>query len=89
MYAASANNSTVSSPIGSPSQDEARRALELVMNFFQAQPTGVVDPQEYITMGKLMEKLKVQGSVGELPGGMHSIDVGHKEVPRKRSIHSL
>ena len=72
-----------------PSQDEARRALELVMHFFQHQPSGVVDPQEYITMGKLMEKLKVQGSVGELPGGMHSIDLGSHEVSHKRSIHSL
>ena len=85
----SANTSNLPSPIGPPSQDEARRALELVMSFFQSQPSGVVDPQEYITMGKLMEKLKVQGSVGELPGGMHSIDFGQKEMSRKRSIHSL
>lgn len=84
------------SPLGAPSppsQDEARRALELVMHFFQHQPSGVVDPQEYITMGKLMEKLKVQGNPGELPGGMHSIGDfsggGTKEMSRKRSIHSL
>ena len=84
------NTSTLPSPVSAPSQDEARRALELVMNFFQSQPSGVVDPQEYITMGKLMEKLKVQGSIGELPGGMHSIGVGQqKEMSRKRSIHSL
>lgn len=85
----SANNSTLSSPVSPPSQDEARKALELVMNFFQSQPSGVVDPQEYITMGKLMEKLKAQGPVGELPGGMHSISLGQKEMSRKRSIHSL
>ena len=89
LTVSSTNNSTVSSPIGPPSQDEARRALELVMNFFQNQPSGVVDAQEYITMGKLMEKLKVQGPVGELPGGMHSINLGQKEMSRKRSIHSL
>ena len=85
----STNTSNVSSPIGPPSQDEARRALELVMNFFQNQPSGVIDPQEYITMGKLMEKLKVQGSIGDLPGGMHSIGFGQQEMSRKRSIHSL
>ena len=85
----SANNSTLSSPVTLPSQDEARRALELVMTFFQSQPSGAVDPQEYITMGKLMEKLKVHGPVGQLPGGMHSIDMGQKEMSRKRSIHSL
>ena len=85
----STSTSNLSSPVGPPSQDEARRALELVMNFFQSQPSGAVDPQEYITMGKLMEKLKMQGSVGELPGGMHSIDFGQQEMSRKRSIHSL
>jgi hypothetical protein len=84
----SGGNGNISSPISPPSQMEARRALELVMNFFQSQPTGLVDPQEYITMGKLMEKLKVQN--GEMPGGMHSIDVeGQREMSRKRSIHSL
>ncbi len=82
------SNSSASSPIGFPSQDEARKALELVMNFFQNQPTGAVDPQEYITMGKLMEKLKVHGTPSGLPGGMHSINMKH-EVSRKRSIHSL
>ncbi|MCJ1284108.1 hypothetical protein MMC26_003439 [Xylographa opegraphella] len=82
------NTSNVSSPISPPSQDEARRALELVLNFFQNQPTGVVDPQEFVAMGKLMEKLKFQG-VGDLPGGMHSIVVGEQEMSRKRSIHSL
>jgi hypothetical protein len=85
----SPNTSTLSSPVSPPSQDEARRAMELVMNFFQNQPTGLVDSQEFIIMGKLMEKLKVQGTMGELPGGMHSILVGDKEMSRKRSIHSL
>lgn len=51
-------SSTVSSPT-SPSQEDARRALEIVMNFFQQQPTGFVEPQEYMTIGKLMEKLKL------------------------------
>jgi len=74
------------SPPGSPSQDEARRALELVMTFFQQQPSGLVDPQEYITMGKLMEKLKLQQG-GGLPGGLHQIP--EHEMGRKRSIHSL
>lgn len=74
------------SPPGSPSQDDARRALELVMTFFQHQPSGLVDPQEYITMGKLMEKLKLQQG-GGLPGGLHQIP--EHEMSRKRSIHSL
>ncbi|KZF22206.1 hypothetical protein L228DRAFT_247834 [Xylona heveae TC161] len=59
----------------SPSQDDARRALELVMAYFQHQPSGFVDPQDYMTIGKLMEKLRIQGhdlSKG-LPGGLHHI----------------
>lgn len=56
------------------------------MTFFQHQPSGLVDPQEYITMGKLMEKLKLQQG-GGLPGGLHQIP--EHEMSRKRSIHSL
>lgn len=83
--------SGLSSPTAPPSQDEARRALEVLMTFFQHQPSGV-DPQEYITMGKLMEKLKLQGN--NLPGGMHSMSMGERgdgslPINRKRSIHSL
>ena len=93
--ASNPTNSTLSTPVSastaSPSQDEARRALELVIQFFHHQPTGFVDPQEYYTMGKLMEKLKVHGGGGraeamsglgmqfagheELPGGMHRVDM--------------
>ncbi|KAI9812146.1 MAG: hypothetical protein M1827_004812 [Pycnora praestabilis] len=64
------SNSASSLP-GSPTQDDARRALEVVMTFFQHQPTGLVDPQEFMTIGKLMEKLRLQG--GSLPGGLHRI----------------
>ena len=83
------SNSNASSLSAPPSQDEARRALEILMNFFLHQPNGAVDPQEYITMGKLMEKLKLQGT--GLPGGMHSLERGGGTAPvgRKRSIHSL
>ncbi|KAL0256964.1 hypothetical protein SLS55_007774 [Diplodia seriata] len=63
-----------SSSASSPTQEDARRALELVMSFFQQQPSGFVEPQEYVTIGKLMEKLKLQRSNSEsLPGGMHRI----------------
>jgi hypothetical protein len=89
LTSVSVTSSAAPSPISPPSQEEARRALALVMTFFQSQPSGVVDPQEYITMGKLMEKLKAQGSIGELPGGMYSIDRGQQGMSRKRSIHSL
>ncbi|KAL8924784.1 MAG: hypothetical protein Q9208_003874 [Pyrenodesmia sp. 3 TL-2023] len=78
-----------STPNPPPSQDEARRALDTLMKFFKSQP--MMDPQDYITMGKLMEKLKLRGD--ELPGGMRSMmeSRGDGTLPmgRKRSIHSL
>ncbi|KAL8726359.1 MAG: hypothetical protein Q9166_006766 [cf. Caloplaca sp. 2 TL-2023] len=78
------------SPNSAPSQDEARRALEIVMTFFQSQPLTAVDAQDYITMGKLMEKLKLRGE--ELPGGSRGlglIDRGGDGGGRKRSFCSL
>lgn len=82
--------SPISSP-GSPTQDEARKALELVMNYFQNQPSGL-GAQDYMTIGKLMEKLELaQNQAAALPRGLHRIDE-HADVPRvskKRSIHTL
>jgi hypothetical protein len=57
----------------SPSQEDARRALEVVMSFFQHQPNGFVEPQDFVTIGKLMEKLKIQRNGEHLPGGLHRI----------------
>jgi hypothetical protein len=69
--------SSIGLPPMSPSLDDTRRALEVVMNFFQHQPSGFVEPQEYVVMGKLMEKLKIQHrGGGEMPGGMHRIGDG-------------
>ncbi|KAI4188189.1 MAG: hypothetical protein L6R41_002315 [Letrouitia leprolyta] len=79
------------SPNPPPSQDEARRALDILMKFFKSQPSSAMDPQDFITMGKLMEKLKLKGD--EMPGGMRSMmeSRGDGTLPmgRKRSIHSL
>jgi hypothetical protein len=83
---------TISSP-GSPTPDEARKALETVMTFFQNQPSGLVDPHEYMTIGKLMEKLKLAHVPSvQLPGGLHRIEedeAAQAHVRKKRSIHSL
>ncbi|KAH9839673.1 hypothetical protein Tdes44962_MAKER08016 [Teratosphaeria destructans] len=43
-----------------PSPEEALSALQLVHSFFEQQPNGFLDFQESVTMGKLMEKLKLQ-----------------------------
>ncbi|KAJ5255454.1 hypothetical protein N7497_007059 [Penicillium chrysogenum] len=84
--------SPISSP-GSPTQDEARRALELVINYFDHQPSGLA-AQEYMTIGKLMERLELAKSqAGFLLGGLPRIDE-HEDVPiprmtKKKSIHNL
>jgi hypothetical protein len=86
----SATVSPISAP-GSPTQDEARQALELVMNYFQHQPSGLA-AQEYVTIGKLMERLELAKSQGyNFLGGLPRIDE-HDDGPRvtkKRSIHNL
>ncbi|KLJ11554.1 hypothetical protein EMPG_13261 [Blastomyces silverae] len=81
--------STTASPIspGSPTHDEARRALELVLSYFKSQPTSL-GVQEYVTIGKLMEKLELAQNQTT---GLHRIDEhsdGHR-VSKKRSIHTL
>ena len=94
IYPSSYSKSTTVSPISppcSPTQDEARRALELVMNYFQQQPTGLC-AQEYVTIGKLMERLDLaKNQSNMLPGGLTRIN--EHDVPshmnRKGSIQSI
>ncbi|EEH39376.1 hypothetical protein PAAG_08645 [Paracoccidioides lutzii Pb01] len=81
--------SPISSP-GSPTHDEARRALELVVNYFNNQPAGL-GAQEYLTIGKLMEKLELAQNQAVGQRGLPRIDE-HSDGPRvskKRSIHTL
>jgi hypothetical protein len=55
----------------SPSQEEAARALELVWTFFQHQQKEYsVEPQEYVAIGQLMQKLKIKRPSESLPSGM-------------------
>ncbi|KAL8854867.1 MAG: hypothetical protein Q9221_000373 [Calogaya cf. arnoldii] len=76
------NPSSVSPSNPPPSQDEARRALETLLTFIEAQSEHV-DPHDYFTMGKLMEKLKLRRD--DFPGALRSLN----DKGRKRSIHSL
>ncbi|KAJ5746413.1 hypothetical protein N7520_011595 [Penicillium odoratum] len=78
---------------GSPTQDEARQALEIVMNYLQHQPSGLTaTAQEFVTIGKLMERLELaKGQAYSFLGGLPRIDE-HDDGPRvskKRSIHNL
>lgn len=73
-----------SSAPNSPTQDDARRALDTLLNFFQQAPNGLVDQNEYMTVLKLTEKLRLQSSNGPLPGGLHRIaeQDGEQSAPK-------
>ena len=58
---------------GSPTQDDARRALDTLLNFFNQAPSNLIDQHEYLTVLKLTEKLRLQTGSGPLPGGLVSI----------------
>ncbi|KAF2680343.1 CenpB-DNA-bind-domain-containing protein [Lentithecium fluviatile CBS 122367] len=76
---------------GSPSQEEAARALELVWTFFQQQHEDfVVEPQEYLAIGKLMEKLKIKRNSESLPSGMRRVsEPNFGMVDKVESIDTL
>jgi Tc5 transposase DNA-binding domain len=87
----SLDNSPISP--GSPTPEEAKQALHILKNFFQAQQTDVVDEDDYIMIGKLMGKLKQlklmrrPSDADRLPGGMHSLDMfDSPRLSKKRTI---
>lgn len=71
-----------SSVPGSPTQDDARRALDTLLSFFSQAPTGLVDENEIMTVLKLTEKLRIQQNNNTtLPGGLHRIAEQECELP--------
>ncbi|PBP26536.1 centromere binding protein B [Diplocarpon rosae] len=62
----------VSVGLSSPTQDDARRALETFLSFVTQSPNRLVDENEYMTVVKLTERLRLQPN-GDLPGGLHRI----------------
>ncbi|KAF2668392.1 hypothetical protein BT63DRAFT_275165 [Microthyrium microscopicum] len=70
--------------VSTPSIDETRRALEVVLTFMNQQ--HAMNEQEFQVMAKLMEKLRLQsGHAGEIPGSrLHSIS--EAVFPLGRSI---
>ena len=94
----SASVSANVSPTTPPSKDEARVALQVLLDYIHRCPEGMIDPHDYIVMGKLMQVLRLDGN--DLPGGMHSIALNERiamaeradgtvPIGRKRSEHSL
>lgn len=82
-------SSADSSPV-TPSQEEAARALELVMTFFQSQNADfVVEPQEYVTIGKLMEKLRIKRSSESLPSSMRRVSEPDFTITKLEGVDAL
>ncbi|KAF4631798.1 hypothetical protein G7Y89_g6336 [Cudoniella acicularis] len=77
-----------SSAPSSPTQDDARRALDTLLNFFQQAPNGLVDQNEYLTVLKLTEKLRLQSNA-PLPGGLHRIAEQESELPAPKMEQSM
>ena len=75
----SVSKSTTTSPISaggapnSPTQDEVRSALELVMTYFQHEPAGL-EAQEFISIGKLMQRPRVGQEPPEHAAGRSDSD---------------
>lgn len=65
----------------SPTQDDARRALDTLLNYFQQAPAGLVEQHEYMTVIKLIEKLRLPVGTEPLPGGLHRINEQEGETP--------
>lgn len=51
-----------------PTVNDSRRALDTLLNLFNAAPAGLVDQNEYMTVLKLTEKLRLQTSNGVREG---------------------
>jgi hypothetical protein len=75
----------------SPTQDDARRALDTLLSFFNAAPQGLLDQNEYMTVLKLTEKLRLQGQGQEqrLPGGLHRISEVENEAAGTKMEHEM
>jgi hypothetical protein len=72
-----------------PTQDDARRAIDTLLNYFNQVPNGLVDQNDYMTLLKLMEKLRLQTSNGPLPGGLHRITEQEGELPALKMEQSM
>jgi hypothetical protein len=82
----SADTSPINGP-ASPVEDENIRALHAIKALLEQNP-AVAEPDDYMAIGKLMEKLKaLRTAAPPMPGGMHPIDVVESpRISKKRTI---
>lgn len=80
----SERNSPVSP--GSPTPEEARRALRTLQSFFQAQPPDMsLDMDDWTSIGNMMRKLRLPRSADEdMPAGMVPLDILDDPRPMKK-----
>jgi hypothetical protein len=88
------NSGLTSPPTGSsptsPTQDDARRALDTLLNFFSNAPQGLVDQNEYLTVLKLTEKMRLHSSTpSQIPGGLHRIPEQDSDGQAQKLDHSM
>lgn len=84
----SADMSPLSIPSSPSHQDETLMALDKIKRLLEQRP-DVAEPDDYVMIGKLMEKLKLlrtRSPTGTpfLPGGMHAID--SPRLSKKRTV---
>lgn len=78
-------NSAVGSSPGSPTQEDARRAADTLLSFI-TNASGFVDQNEYLTVVRLTEKLRIHQSqlakaAAHGMGGLSRIPEGDSEMP--------
>lgn len=86
----SADISPISMPTSPSQQDETIRALHNIKKLLEQRP-DVAEPDDYVMIGKLMEKLKLlrnsSNTTSMLPGGMHPIDIADSpRLSKKRTM---
>jgi len=72
----------------SPTSDDARRALDTLLNYFNSAPHGFADENEISTVLRLTEKLRIQSNTG-LPGGLHRIHEQDLDLIAPKMEHSM
>lgn len=84
-----ADPSPGSMPSSPSQQDETIRALHNIKMLLEQRP-DVAEPDDYVMIGKLMEKLKLlrnSSSTPVLPGGMHPIEMANSpRLSKKRTV---
>lgn len=84
------DNTSPSNFPNSPTQEQARQAVELLINYFQHLPSGLA-AQDYLNIGKLTQMLEiVRNNPQMLPEGLAQVDEqDFYPMNKKRSIHAL